>query len=554
MAASHNLPQPPNSGKSPINKSGVLTLYGFGIRVRLQSGHLEIEDGIGPERRKIRLARVGHGLKRLVLIGSDGSITLEALRFLADQDVAFSMLHRDGKLLCVTGPVRASDARLRRAQALANQSDIALRIARELIDKKLAGQEQVARHKLIASECADTIHRHRSELAEADTSESVRLIESQAASAYWSAWRTLAITFPRKDEARVADHWRVFGARISPLTGSPRLAVNPPNAILNYLYALLESESRLAAAAIGLDPGIGVLHVDTPYRDSLACDLMEPVRPQVDAFLIDWLTREPIKREWFFEQRDGNCRLMASFAARLSETAPTWGRAVAPFAEWVAQTLRTPERKPTSRDQRVPTRLTQRRRSEGRGKEFVPDTTPTPHPGNVCRGCGTATHGGRHCPKCGREVSREKLIELAKTGRVAARSPKSRKKHSETQRRHRAAQREWLALPKPAWLTEDSYVQKIQPRLSAVTIATISTTLGVSESYAADIRAGRHRPHPRHWQALAKLAGVRKTDRRDLTACEMPRTRRRRLKSRFDIFRKLRVQFLHLGKNCELTL
>jgi hypothetical protein len=74
--------------------------------------------------------------------------------------------------------------------------------------------------------------------------------------------------------------------------------------------------------------------------------------------------------------------------------------------------------------------------------------------------------------------------------------------------RHRAAQRAWLSAPKSDWLTEDTYVQKIQPQLGAVTIATISTTLGVSESYAADIRAGRHRPHPRHWQALANLAGV----------------------------------------------
>jgi hypothetical protein len=26
--------------------------------------------------------------------------------------------------------------------------------------------------------------------------------------------------------------------------------------------------------------------------------------------------------------------------------------------------------------------------------------------------------------------------------------------------------------------------------------------------YAADIRAGRRRPHPRHWQALAQLVGA----------------------------------------------
>jgi len=30
----------------------------------------------------------------------------------------------------------------------------------------------------------------------------------------------------------------------------------------------------------------------------------------------------------------------------------------------------------------------------------------------------------------------------------------------------------------------------------------------VSESYAADIRVGQHRPLPRHWQALAKIVGI----------------------------------------------
>jgi len=117
--------------------------------------------------------------------------------------------------------------------------------------------------------------------------------------------------------------------------------------MLNYLYALLESESRLAAAALGLDPGIGLMHTDTDARDSLACDLMEPVRPLVDSYVLDWITREPLRREWFFEQRNGNCRLMASFAVRLSETAQTWGRAVAPIAEWVARELWTTTKRAT---------------------------------------------------------------------------------------------------------------------------------------------------------------------------------------------------------------
>ena len=141
----------------------------------------------------------------------------------------------------------------------------------------------MARYKLLAVDCAERIHCYRSELAEVDSIDRVRLVESRAAAAYWSAWRTLPIIFPRKDQSRVPKHWRSFGRRVCPLTGSPRLAVNPPNAILNYLTAFLESESRLAAGILGLDPDLGMLHVDTKARDSLACDLMEPARAQVDA-------------------------------------------------------------------------------------------------------------------------------------------------------------------------------------------------------------------------------------------------------------------------------
>jgi hypothetical protein len=212
MAASKNLAQSPVPRKSPISKRGVLTIYGFGVRISMRSGHLEIEDGIGPERRTIRLARIGHGLKRLVCISEDGFATLSALKWLSDLDVPFVMLNRKGKVLFVTGPTASSDVRLRRAQALAHSSGVALRIARELIDKKLAGQEQVARYKLLTAECAEKIHCYRSELAEVNSIERLRLVESRAAAAYWSAWRILPISFSRKDQFRVPAHWRVYRA------------------------------------------------------------------------------------------------------------------------------------------------------------------------------------------------------------------------------------------------------------------------------------------------------------------------------------------------------
>jgi len=260
MAASSTLTQENPVRKSPINRSGVLALFGYGIKVRIQAGHLEIEDGIGPERRKFRFSRVGHGLKRLVVIGSDGFISLAALQWLADQKASFAMLERDGTVLATTGPVRSSEAKLRRAQALAHPSGAALRISRELIYRKLLAQEEVARYKLLDTSTADIIAGFRAELRGADTISSVRIIEAQAARAYWSAWSTLPINFPKNQLTRVPVYWLSFGMRVSPLTGSPRLACNPPNAMLNYLYSLLEAEARLAAATLGLDPGLGVLH------------------------------------------------------------------------------------------------------------------------------------------------------------------------------------------------------------------------------------------------------------------------------------------------------
>jgi CRISPR-associated endonuclease Cas1 len=505
MAATENVLLLPQFDNSLAPRHGVVTLFGYGIQVRVDRGHLLLEDGIGPVRRYARLPRVGHGLKRLVLIGSDGMVSLAALRWLADQDASFVMLERNGKVLAVTGPVRPSDAKLRRAQALANSSGAALRIARELISQKLAGQERVARHKLLDSTTADAIARFRAELPTADSITTIRLIEAQAARVYWAAFSTLPINFPKNDLKRVPEHCRSFGARVSPLTGSPRLAANPPNAILNYLYALLESESRLAAAALGLDPGIGVLHVDTPARDSLACDLMEPIRAQIDAYLLDWVTRQPLRREWFFEERDGNCRLMGSFAVRLSETIPIWRRAVAPVAEWVARAFWSTIRKP---DAPIPTRLTQNNKREAKGAPSLPPSVRVPRRDSLCRGCGKTIQDGRtNCVRCAVDDATKNMLDAAKIGRQTANSPEAQLKRANTQRKNALAQHAWKSSDQPAWLTDTFYSEKVQPVLAATSASAIARQISVSRWYAGRIREG-YRPHPRHWEALAQLADV----------------------------------------------
>jgi CRISPR-associated endonuclease Cas1 len=486
---------------------GIVTLFGYNSSASVDRGHLVLNDGIGTNRRQGRFPRVRHGLKRLVVIGSTGMVTFEALRWLADQDAAFVMLDRDGSVLTVSGPVGPSDARLRRAQSLAHQSDIAVQISRELIQKKLQGQERLVREVLGDAGNADIIASSRSQLDDASTVQSVRQIESLAAQAYWYAWRNVAVNFPTAVLNRVPQHWRTFGTRKSPVTGSPRLAVNPANAMLNYMYAILESEARLAAAALGLDPGIGFLHVDTDARDSLACDLMEPSRPQVDAFLLDWLMNQTLRREWFFEQRDGSCRLMAPFAAVLSESSSAWHQTVGPIAEWVSRTLWSTF-KNSRKWMSAPTHLTQSKRRDAKGEPHPPPPS-LPRPPNFCKTCGkNVERRYKRCDSCRIPVSTEALKKAAEKGRLTAHSPEARAKRIEGRRRHAAAIRAWKPTDQPEWLNKETYMQTIRPRLGSLSVPTIRKALGISEVYASKIRSGKRVPHPRHWRLLGELCDL----------------------------------------------
>jgi CRISPR/Cas system-associated endonuclease Cas1 len=153
-----------------IPRQGVVTLFGYGINVHVDRGHLTLRDGIGTQQRFARFPRVGHGLKRLVVIGSDGLVSLAALRWLADQGAAFVMLDRLGEVLAVTGPVHPSDARLRRAQSLSESSGVALGIAIELIKRKLLAQERLVRDRFQDDASAEVISDQRLALIKATSS------------------------------------------------------------------------------------------------------------------------------------------------------------------------------------------------------------------------------------------------------------------------------------------------------------------------------------------------------------------------------------------------
>jgi CRISPR-associated endonuclease Cas1 len=495
----YQLLQSHKSPKSPNSRSGVITIQGFGVRVRMQSGQLEVEDGVGPERRTLRLARVGNGLKRIVCISEDGFVTLSALKWLSDIGASLVMLDRTGKVLFVTGPTASSDSRVRHSQSLALGNGSALAISKELISAKLRGQENLIREKFQNSEVADIIAGFQMRLPNAGNLDAVRLLEGHAAVGYWSAWHDVPILWPKSDAGKIPAHWCRFGNRASPLSGGPRLAINPANALLNYAFALVESETRLALVALGLDPGIGFLHPARAYRDSLALDVMEPIRPDVERWLYQWLTSETLRRSDFHETGTGNCRLMSSLCSMLSETAPTWAKLVAPWAEFVAQALSSG----IHGKRVISTRLTQRNKRDVQNAVMPPVHLPRPE--HTCGSCGAKiARGKKVCQECWKH---ETVKEFA-AGRRLAQCPDAITKRAETMLQHRKEINNWKPSDLPAWLTREFYVTQILPALASIAKSRIRFALGVSEPYSSYIQTGQRIPHPRHWQRLAELVGV----------------------------------------------
>lgn len=79
-----------------------------------------------------------------------------------------------------------------------------------------------------------------------------------------------------------------------------RPPLDPVNALLSFLYALLTHDCRSACESVGLDPAVGFLHRDRPGRPSLALDLMEELRPIfVDRLVLSLINRGQISESDF---------------------------------------------------------------------------------------------------------------------------------------------------------------------------------------------------------------------------------------------------------------
>jgi len=231
--------------------------------------------------------RVGlYALRRIVVQGNI-NLPSDLLRECETAGVSVILLpdRRKGNSVNLFPHVE-SHFKLRQAQYRAYFDEATrLSIAQKMVAGKIAAQSLcLSRHNLGCD--LSSAHAYK-----ASSNESLMGVEGSATRVYFAKWRSLW------DKA-----WGFKERNRRP----PR---DPLNALLSLSYTLAGNNVGQLLSSYGLDLSLGFLHVQVKGRPSLALDLLEPVRPWVDQWLLQQMQNGLLTPKQFFYDKELGCRL-----------------------------------------------------------------------------------------------------------------------------------------------------------------------------------------------------------------------------------------------------
>lgn len=264
-------------------------------------------------------------LKRVIVCGS---VLIEStvLGRLAQENV--SVLFLSGKRQQFKGILHGrlhNNGLLRLRQYEKSLSAFAAEWSKELMIKKLTGQINLLR------EAFDTRPDCRNEATRAIMTiesilESVKTLdegslerlrggyEGGAASAYFTAYTALfpdSLGFKKRERRPPPD---------------------PVNAMLSLVYTLLHWEAVREIEVLGLDPTIGFYHEFEYGRESLACDLIEPLRPIADRWIWRLFAERTFASHHFTEGEErAGCYLKKEGRKDFYFLYEEWGKEIRPM-------------------------------------------------------------------------------------------------------------------------------------------------------------------------------------------------------------------------------
>ena len=182
---------------------------------------------------------------------------------------------------------------------------LSLAIARDLVERKISRQiewfdelradNMNARYEL--TRAAKMLDEHRQKIADHDSAATLRGLEGSAAARYFDGLKA------------VVPESLKFSSR------NRRPPKDPFNAMLSLTYTLLNAELAIALYGVGFDPYVGFYHRLDFGRESLASDLLEPLRPLADRFALR-LFREQTLTKDHFSSSEAGCFLGKAGRAR----------------------------------------------------------------------------------------------------------------------------------------------------------------------------------------------------------------------------------------------
>lgn len=238
-----------------------------------------------------------HNIEQIVTFGYMGA-SPGLMKLCADNGIALTFLSPQGRYIARSqGPTRGN-VLLRKAQYVhSDEPDYALHLAKLFIGGKVQNYRNILRRFLRdngedaeVERVAQKLLMCKTRIFSADTAETVRGIEGEAASEYFGIFSHLML--PKDCE------FTFKGRNRRP----PKDAVN---AMLSFVYTLIANDMTAALETVGLDPYVGFLHTLRPGRPSLALDMMEELRAYLgDRLVLSLINRRQMHIKDFLLQGD----------------------------------------------------------------------------------------------------------------------------------------------------------------------------------------------------------------------------------------------------------
>ncbi len=245
-----------------------------------------------------------HSIENIVCFGFK-ALTPALMAFCAENNVGVSYLSETGKFLARVYGAQQGNVLLRKAQyAVADSEPESLKIARPIIAAKVSNYRNLLlRHQRNHPEnCPDslvstatTLGNRLAAIQATQSLDGLRGCEGDCASMYFSVLSSL-ITAQQEDF--------IFTVR------SKRPPLDPANALLSFLYAILANDVRSALETTGLDPQVGFLHQLRSGRPSLALDIMEEFRAYLgDRIMLNLINLKQVTKKDFEIRESGEVRM-----------------------------------------------------------------------------------------------------------------------------------------------------------------------------------------------------------------------------------------------------